>query len=586
MIVEKGAGVLRRCLAACLGLFGLVAAASGVASATVWRPHDEIATTAVAPSGTQVLVVDPGVLDASAKAVKLQVVAPEPVVVAIGRDSDVAAWAADAAVVRLVGYDSAESFKLAQGLPDAVGSQLAASLSPSATPTPTTQSAGQLPVAEGSDLWVSQQVVEGEASLQWQHREGRWCLLIAPAGLSPAADSQLTGLRLTAIRPAVVATPWLWPGVLLGVGLITAAVLLLVFQRRSRTVSAAAPASASAEPASDPHDDSAEPTDQKQLPSSPQLPLQPVGLVGLTEPSQAVAPSHLEPLNPPTGQRPVVSQPVPGPAKLPGQLVQPSTGSVTAMQSPKPLPPTTATRGLPNAAPPPRPAALTNAPASVEPAITELTASAKMVEQSQPATKVSALAPSTADLPVYSPRATGLTRASSADLLRRHGVQVHQPVGPQAPQVRLSHPPALPSDTSAQTSNEPTQVLSAGEILAAVRRGEVGGLTRRQIRQAEQVALAAQTGGIRRINAGQEPPSGGRNWQPEQARPAAYRPTQNQTATPIDGEAEASSATSRARGFLAAIATGRIDQADQPPGVGLREEAWVPPWLAQEGEDQ
>src|SRR5690606_16636926 len=77
-----------------LVLLGLVAAGSGVASATLWRASVHVQAEAFAAGATTLLVTEPGVLELVDDTVTVRASAPagSTVVLAVGREADVRAW--------------------------------------------------------------------------------------------------------------------------------------------------------------------------------------------------------------------------------------------------------------------------------------------------------------------------------------------------------------------------------------------------------------------------------------------------------------------------------------------------------------
>lgn len=84
--------MLQRLIAAVLGALGLLAIGLGVASSTVWRGDDILVATA--SPDAHLVVAEPGVLELAGDPVTVTVHAAgdAPVVIAVGRDTDVAGW--------------------------------------------------------------------------------------------------------------------------------------------------------------------------------------------------------------------------------------------------------------------------------------------------------------------------------------------------------------------------------------------------------------------------------------------------------------------------------------------------------------
>lgn len=227
--------MLQRIIAALLGVLGVAAVGLGIASATAWRADDPLVATAAPGGYTRTLVTDPGVLELIGDPVTVTVRADgAPVVVAIGRDTDVRGWIGTDPYVRVTGLADWHTLATTVSTPDATPS---ASATPTPTPTPATGTdEGSEPVRAadptGSDLWVVEVGGDGSASVAWPAQDGRWSLIATSLG-----DTAPT-LELS--WPQTVTTPWLWPGVTLGVLLLAVAAVLLVRLIRSRDGGAAA----------------------------------------------------------------------------------------------------------------------------------------------------------------------------------------------------------------------------------------------------------------------------------------------------------------------------------------------------------
>jgi hypothetical protein len=222
--------VLQRLIAAVLGVLGLLAIGLGVASSTVWRGDDILVATA--SPDAHLVVADPGVLELAGNPVTVTVHAANdtPVVIAVGRDTDVAGWVgmdAHAQVTGLAGWHALRTEPVAEqaptpaasaavepAAPEPAASEPAASepaaSDPSASATGESAGGATAAVADpsGSDLWVMQATGNGTATLTWDAQPGRWSLLVASLG-EPSPVIELAW-------PRTVTTPWLWPGVVGG----------------------------------------------------------------------------------------------------------------------------------------------------------------------------------------------------------------------------------------------------------------------------------------------------------------------------------------------------------------------------------
>ena len=135
----------------------------GIGQRTIWAPAGTITAEAPAQDGQAPLtVIGADVLTAHPEGVDLTVSAEESFTMAVGRADDVDAWVGDATVLR-VGAD---------------GGNLTAERT-EGTPT--------VPNPAGSDLWVSEQDVDGETTFTWDApAAGDWQILLATDGTAPA----------------------------------------------------------------------------------------------------------------------------------------------------------------------------------------------------------------------------------------------------------------------------------------------------------------------------------------------------------------------------------------------------------------
>ena len=249
--------MLKRLIIAAVGVVGLVVIGLGIASATIWRADDVLV--ARTSSSAHILVTRPGVLELAGDPVTARVEVPDGghVVLAVGRDTDVAGWVGDDAhgeVTGLSGWhtlavagDDARPSDGASPSPQATDGQAgggdaatdegsaageAAGDGQSAAPGAAGGDQGAdapdadaavpaVPDPAGSDLWVAQAEGDGSAELVWPAQPGRWSLLAVSTG-----DAAPT---LSLAWPRVVTTPWLWPGVVLG-GLLALVALALLLR--------------------------------------------------------------------------------------------------------------------------------------------------------------------------------------------------------------------------------------------------------------------------------------------------------------------------------------------------------------------
>ncbi|MEZ0448961.1 hypothetical protein [Cellulomonas sp. ICMP 17802] len=225
--------MLKRLIIAAVGVVGLVVIGLGIASATVWRADDVLVATT--SGGPHTLVTEPGVLELGGDPVTVKVSVPDGgnVVLAVGRDTDVAGWVgtdAHGTVTGLSGWHTLAVKDVAAPAPTAAPSDAAtAPAADAATPAPSDSAAAAPATAAdptGSDLWVVEKTGKGSATLEWPAQEGRWSLLAVSTGESAPT--------LSLAWPRVVTTPWLWPCVVVGVLLLLLAGWLLLRDVRRR----------------------------------------------------------------------------------------------------------------------------------------------------------------------------------------------------------------------------------------------------------------------------------------------------------------------------------------------------------------
>jgi hypothetical protein len=239
--------VLKRFLPAVFVLLGLLVVGLGIASATLWKPSPTVRAVATPVDAGNVVITAPGVLDLVASEVTVRASAPgSRVVLVIGRDSDVAAWAAASPHVLVTGLSSWTRLATDSAparVPQASASASAAdtaSPTPSTAPTPSpaadggasaaatagsATSAGVAPDPSSSDMWLVQSDGKDAATLTWASRPGRWSALAVSLGTSPTAP------ELELSWPHSVTTPWLAPAMGVGGALLLLGLGLLALMR-------------------------------------------------------------------------------------------------------------------------------------------------------------------------------------------------------------------------------------------------------------------------------------------------------------------------------------------------------------------
>ncbi|WP_152188091.1 hypothetical protein [Georgenia satyanarayanai] len=212
----------RRRLPLMLALAGTLIILASVVAAVVVRSSDTATLALGERPDVPVVVTGPGVLDAVDPDVTVRATAgdDEQVVLAIGRTSEVEAWLGGADHMRVTGLSSWEELTT-----EVVTADPAAA--PTDTPTDATEEPAGLPNPAGSDLWVVETVGTGSAELSWSDSPGRWSLVAATDGTGPAPEIELEWGR-------AVSTPWLVPGIVVGVLALVAGVTMLVLDVLAR----------------------------------------------------------------------------------------------------------------------------------------------------------------------------------------------------------------------------------------------------------------------------------------------------------------------------------------------------------------
>ncbi|MFP5346702.1 MAG: hypothetical protein ACLGIA_06725 [Actinomycetes bacterium] len=211
---------MRRLLVALLAVLGLAALLVGIGLRTIWRPSDEVSATASLPQPGVVVTTAPGLLEARPGPVTVTARAKDggPVVLAVGREGDVKSFVQGATGTTLTGFGADKPEQLTS-----------AALQPGAHGAPAEGTPAPLPDPATSDLWVQREVGTGSARLVYEQPNGRWLLVAAGNGSSPAPDT------VTLAWPRQASTPWSLPLLVAGVVLlIVAAVDAAVLARAGR----------------------------------------------------------------------------------------------------------------------------------------------------------------------------------------------------------------------------------------------------------------------------------------------------------------------------------------------------------------
>lgn len=196
----------------------------GIGQRTIWAPPETV--TATVAEGTQagpLTVIDAGLLAGHPEGLELTVRADGDFLLAVGRAADVEAWVGDA---------------VAAHISDAGEGSLEARFSGGAETT--------VPNPAGSDLWVSEEALSGEAQYSWDApAEGDWEILLASDGTAPAP------MDISATWPNDASTPWSLPLIVGGAVLAVLGLVLALLRRGSNPPSATGRRAGAAAPQKD-----------------------------------------------------------------------------------------------------------------------------------------------------------------------------------------------------------------------------------------------------------------------------------------------------------------------------------------------
>jgi len=239
---------VRRIFAVVLIVLGLSTIGAAIASGTIWRPDDRVTLTLPATPDVPVVITAPGVLNAVDDEVDVRIVgagADSPLVLAMGRESDVLAWIADAPYWEITGLADWETLAYTDSRDTASSGQSETATDATDATDATTDAPEEpapsetVPNPAGSDLWVEELTGTGELAYSWTAVPGRWVMLVATDGTAPAPQVELTWDR-------EVETPFVQPGIilgsvvlLLGLGLLIMQLLADAEKRRARRAAAA-----------------------------------------------------------------------------------------------------------------------------------------------------------------------------------------------------------------------------------------------------------------------------------------------------------------------------------------------------------
>lgn len=250
--------VRRRVLAAVIAALGLVSLGLAAASATVWRPDDVVTARATTDAAVTLVVAEPGMLGLVGAPTTITATRADggPVAIAVGREVDVRGWVGDDAHVTISGLGSWTSLTTSdvagsttpvpEPEPSATGDEspeptetpaASGTPAPSDTAAPFVGASGIVgPDPSGSDMWLAEATGDGTATLRWDAPAERAMVLVASTG------DGATPPAVTLSWPRDVSTPWLVPGIVLGVVLLLAAAAVLYGARLPELAARVVPA--------------------------------------------------------------------------------------------------------------------------------------------------------------------------------------------------------------------------------------------------------------------------------------------------------------------------------------------------------
>ncbi len=200
-----------------IGAAGVVVAGLSVASATLWRPDDVLRASMTTDS--PYVVTAAGVVEMGGQPTTVTVKTTDgkkaPLVVAVGRDTDVVGWVGGDPHETVSGMSGGSTLRTV-GPTDGATAQPSDEAAGDGAPAEGEAAQGDAPTEfqspAGSDMWLAEASGEGRAELKrWapgSQYPGRWSVLVA----NPT-EAQVS---VELAWPREVSTPWLIPGLIVG----------------------------------------------------------------------------------------------------------------------------------------------------------------------------------------------------------------------------------------------------------------------------------------------------------------------------------------------------------------------------------
>ncbi|WP_122820185.1 hypothetical protein [Varibaculum vaginae] len=191
-----------------LVIVGSIVALCGVGTVTIWKPSPQVSVSLPSAANKQTMAITrPGMFELYDSPTKITVSGQGKVALAIGRATDVTAWAADQNYVEVTGQKDQNTLLT--------------------EPHSGKAKARQPGEAAGKDMWVKYKEVKGgQISETWNRSEGAW---------SAIAWSEEGNVQLTLHWTQAVSTPWFWPLLIAGLVLVlVGALVALVINRLTK----------------------------------------------------------------------------------------------------------------------------------------------------------------------------------------------------------------------------------------------------------------------------------------------------------------------------------------------------------------
>ncbi|THJ66212.1 hypothetical protein E8P82_09420 [Arthrobacter echini] len=186
---------------------GLVLMLVGIGLQTLWKPAETLtSSTTRQTTSAPVTVILPEARGRQSADVEVTVDGEGPFTLAVGRASDVEAWVGEAAHLSVTGIDE-----------DVLSTEY-------------TEGEASVPDPRGSDLWISEEAVQGSTSYRWSEPvEGEWSILLATGGRTTAPT------QISITRPNDQSASLALPLIIGGALVVVLGIALLFIAPRDRS---------------------------------------------------------------------------------------------------------------------------------------------------------------------------------------------------------------------------------------------------------------------------------------------------------------------------------------------------------------